>query len=166
MDSKSCCRYNECVNGRLVPQLCQYPLLFDIYTKQCLDYSRVKCGIRKECISPCQYFTNEDTSLCEMVPQCVGKPHGVYLDQNRPNCQFFYTCRDNRVFNHTRCSGNLRFNQYEGRCMAPNLVQCTSAASSTFYFSLASQFFLLFSIFSSLFFNETRLNTRFFYLYI
>lgn len=127
IDPKSCCRYYECINGRLVVQLCQYPLLFDLNTKQCLDYTKVKCGIRKDCTNPCQYFTNEDPSLCEMVPNCNNKPQGVYLDQNRPNCQFFYTCRDNRVFNHTRCSGNLRFNQFEGRCMPPNLVTCSSA---------------------------------------
>lgn len=124
IDPRSCCRYYECINGRPVIQLCQYPLLFDVYTKQCLDYSKVKCGIRRDCTNPCQYFTNEDPSLCEMVPNCNGKPQGVYLDQNRANCQFFYTCRDNRVFNHTRCSGNLRFNQFEGRCMTPNLVTC------------------------------------------
>lgn len=124
IDPKSCCRYFECINGRLVIQLCQYPLLFDMHTKQCLDYSKVKCGIRKDCTSPCQYFTNEDPSLCEMVPNCNGKPQGVYLDQNRPSCQFFYTCRDNRVFNHTRCNGNLKFNQFEGRCMPPNYVTC------------------------------------------
>jgi hypothetical protein len=124
IDPKSCCRYFECINGRLVVQLCQYPLLFDMQTKQCTDYSKVKCGIRKDCTNPCQYFTNEDTSLCEMVPNCNGKPHGIYLDQNRPGCQFFYTCRDNRVFNHTRCSGNFKFNQFEGRCLPPNMVQC------------------------------------------
>ncbi len=125
IDPKSCCRYFECVNGRLVVQLCQYPLLFDMQTKQCADYSKVKCGIRKDCTNPCQYFTNEDPSLCEMVPNCNGKPQGVYLDQNRPSCQFFYSCRDNRVFNHTRCSGNLQFNQFEGRCMPSNFVTCS-----------------------------------------
>jgi len=125
IDPKSCCRYYECINGRLVVQLCQYPLLFDMYTKQCLDYSKVKCGIRKDCTNPCQYFTNEDTALCDMVPNCNGKPQGVYLDQNRPNCQFFYSCRDSRVWNHTRCSGNLRFNQFEGRCMSPSHVTCS-----------------------------------------
>lgn len=142
LDPKSCCRYYECINGRPVIQLCQYPLLFDMNTKQCLDYTKVKCGIRRDCTNACQYFTNEDPSLCEMVPSCSGKPQGVYLDQNRQNCQFFYTCRDNRVFNHTRCSANMRFNQYEGRCMPPNLVTCTSDASgmrlslfwSSFYF--------------------------------
>lgn len=144
IDSKSCCRYYECVNGRLVPQLCQYPLLFDSYTKQCLDYTKVKCGIRKECTNPCQYFTNEDPSLCEMVPNCNNKPHGVYLDQNRPNCQFFYTCRDNRVFNHTRCSGNMRFNQYEGRCMAPNFVTCNAFNTiKSNYLNFISSFLLI-----------------------
>ena len=102
-------------------------MLFDVNTKQCIDYSKVKCGIRKDCTSPCNYFTNDDNSLCEMVPSCNAKPHGIYLDQNRPNCQFFFTCRDNRVFNHSRCTGIQRFNQFEGRCMAPNLVACNSS---------------------------------------
>jgi hypothetical protein len=124
IDPKSCCRYYECINGRLVVQLCQYPLLFDMITKQCLDYSKVKCGIRPDCTNPCQYFTKEDPSLCEMVPNCNNKPQGIYLDQNRANCQFFYTCRDNRVFNHTRCPSNQRFNQFEGRCMPDKFVTC------------------------------------------
>ncbi len=124
IDPKSCCRYYECVNERLVMQMCQYPMLFDTQTKQCMDYSQVKCGTRKECTNPCQYFTNEDPSLCEMVPSCNGKPQGVYLDQNRANCQHFYSCRDDRVFNHTKCPNNLRFNQYEGRCMPKNFVVC------------------------------------------
>jgi hypothetical protein len=128
IDPKSCCRYFECVNERLVVQLCQYPMLFDTQTKQCLDYSKVKCGTRKECTNPCQYFTNEDPSLCEMVPSCSGKPQGVYLDQNRANCQHFYSCRDDRVFNHTKCPNNMRFNQFEGRCMPSNFVACSSGS--------------------------------------
>ena len=128
LDTKSCCRYLECINGQLVTQVCQYPLQFDAHTKQCVDYTRVKCGIRKECTNPCQYFTNEDVSLCDMVPSCANKPSGVYLDQNRPSCQFFYTCRDQRVFNHTRCQGVYRFNQYEGRCMPANFVKCSSSS--------------------------------------
>ena len=133
-DPKSCCRYYECINGRLVIQLCQYPLLFDPYSKQCLDYSKVKCGIRKDCTSPCNYFANEDPSLCDMVPNCMNKPQGIYLDQNRPNCQYFFTCRDNRVFNHSRCPNNLRFNQFEGRCMQPNLIICSSKINKSNYY--------------------------------
>jgi hypothetical protein len=148
IDPKSCCRYFECVNGRLVVQLCQYPLLFDMQTKQCLDYSKVKCGIRKDCTNPCQYFTNEDPSLCEMVPNCNGKPQGVYLDQNRPSCQFFYTCRDNRVFNHTRCSGNLKFNQFEGRCMPPNMVACDAFTVHMGFGRLQMAFMIVAFIFS------------------
>ena len=144
LDPKSCCRYYECVNGRLIMQLCQYPLLFDTYTKQCLDYTKVKCGVRKDCTNPCQYFTNEDPSLCEMVPSCNNKPQGVYLDQNRPSCQFFYSCRDNRVFNHTRCGGNLRFNQFEGRCMPPNFVTCSGGNLSSFSNILLLFLFLIF----------------------
>lgn len=141
IDPKSCCRYYECINGRLVIQLCQYPMLFDVQTKQCLDYSKVKCGIRKDCTNPCQYFQNEDPSLCEMVPNCNNRPQGVYLDQNRAGCQYFYTCRDNRVFNHTRCSTSLRFNQFEGRCMAQNMVTCNHA--SIINYNLFSSFILL-----------------------
>lgn len=153
VDPKSCCRYYECINGRLVIQLCQYPLLFDTYTKQCLDYSKVKCGIRKDCTSPCQYFANEDASMCEMVPNCMNRPHGVYLDQNRANCQFFYTCRDSRVFNHTRCSANLRFNQFEGRCMPANQVVCSSALRNfrkfgKIEFKMVIQIILIFKFFN------------------
>lgn len=145
IDPKSCCRYYECINGRLVIQLCQYPLLFDTNTKQCLDYSKVKCGIRRDCTSPCHYFTNEDASLCEMVPQCNNKPQGVYLDQNRPACQFFYTCRDNRVFNHTRCSANLRFNQYEGRCMPKEFVKCDANKIRPFHIISLSLFLIIYT---------------------
>lgn len=67
LDTKSCCRYFECINGQLVTQVCQYPLQFDVQTKQCVDYTRVKCGIRKECTNPCNYFTNEDVSLCKQL---------------------------------------------------------------------------------------------------
>ena len=116
-------------------------MLFDMQTKQCLDYSKVKCGIRKDCTNPCQYFQNEDPSLCEMVPNCNNRPQGVYLDQNRAGCQYFYTCRDNRVFNHTRCSTSLRFNQFEGRCMAQNMVTCNHA--SIINYNLFSSFILL-----------------------
>jgi chitinase len=34
LDTKSCCRYLECINGQLVTQVCQYPLQFDVHTKQ------------------------------------------------------------------------------------------------------------------------------------
>jgi hypothetical protein len=66
-----------------------------------------------------------------MVPSCNGKPSGVYLDQNRPNCQFFYTCRDQRVFNHTRCPGAMRFNQFEGRCQPAQYVKCALSSSTS-----------------------------------
>jgi hypothetical protein len=82
-----------------------------------------------------------------MVPNCNGKPQGVYLDQNRPNCQFFYSCRDNRVFNHTRCGGNLRFNQFEGRCMPPNFVTCLAIRNFIINFFNILIYFLLFLIF-------------------
>jgi hypothetical protein len=146
LDPKSCCRYYECINGRMVIQLCQYPMLFDVQTKQCLDYSKVKCGIRKDCTNPCQYFQNEDASLCEMVPNCNGKPQGVYLDQNRAGCQYFYSCRDNRVFNHTRCAGSLRFNQFEGRCMQANTILCTNnkAESLISYFNLVKNYLIFY----------------------
>ena len=143
IDPKSCCRYYECVNGRLVVQLCQYPMLFDIQTKQCLDYSKVKCGTRKDCTNPCQYFTNEDPSLCEMVPSCNAKPQGIYLDQNRANCQYFYSCRDDRVFNHTKCQGSLRFNQFEGRCMPANFVNCNAPKLIANFFVFLFYYYLL-----------------------
>ena len=72
-----------------------------------------------------------------MVPSCNGKPSGVYLDQNRPNCQFFYTCRDQRVFNPTRCPGTLRFNQFEGRCQPAQYVKCSLSSSTSL--SLSSE---------------------------
>jgi hypothetical protein len=40
-------------------------LIINCVVFKSLDYTRVKCGIRKECTNPCQYFTNEDVSLCK-----------------------------------------------------------------------------------------------------
>lgn len=54
VDLTSCCHYYQCSNGRLIRQACSHPHSFDIQTRTCLPYKRVKCDGRRQCLSKCK----------------------------------------------------------------------------------------------------------------
>jgi hypothetical protein len=62
--------------------------------------------------------------LCEFKPVCQGKPNGNYVDQYRPNCQFHYTCLENRTFNYTACEHGHRFSVQHQKCLPAKQVKC------------------------------------------
>ena len=53
VDIMSCCHFYRCTSGKLIRQTCTYPNLFDIQTRTCLSYKRVKCDGRRQCLSKC-----------------------------------------------------------------------------------------------------------------
>lgn len=55
VDPTSCCHYYQCVAGKLIPQSCTHPNLFDVQTRTCLPYKRVKCDGRRQCLSKCSF---------------------------------------------------------------------------------------------------------------
>ncbi|CAF1682242.1 unnamed protein product [Adineta ricciae] len=126
VDLTSCCHFYECISGKLIPQTCTHPNSFDIQTRTCLPYKRVKCDGRRECLSKCHYLSNYDVgkSLCDFVPSCTGHSDGYYLDRTKPNCQSYVHCLDNRVVNHSRCGHGYRFNRNIGRCAPADQVPC------------------------------------------
>jgi len=62
--------------------------------------------------------------LCEFKPVCQGKPNGNYVDQYRPNCQFHYTCLEDRTFNYTACEHGHRFSVQHQKCLPAKQVKC------------------------------------------
>jgi len=54
VDLYSCCHYYECVSGKLVSQTCPHPNSFDVQTRTCLPYKKVKCDGRRQCLSKCK----------------------------------------------------------------------------------------------------------------
>jgi hypothetical protein len=54
VDPKSCCHFYECISGKLIPQTCSHPHLFDVQTRKCLPYKKVKCDGRRQCLSKCK----------------------------------------------------------------------------------------------------------------
>ncbi|UJR27800.1 hypothetical protein I4U23_009070 [Adineta vaga] len=138
VDLTSCCHFYECVSGKLIPQTCTHPNSFDIQTRTCLPYKRVKCDGRRQCLSKCHYLSNYDVgkSLCDFIPSCAGHSDGFYLDRTKPNCQSYIQCIDNRVVNHSRCTHGLRFNRNIGRCAPADQVPCRAPFNmpiSSFY---------------------------------
>ncbi|CAF1080126.1 unnamed protein product [Adineta steineri] len=144
VDLSSCCHFLECVSGKLITQTCTHPNSFDIQTRTCLPYKRVKCDGRRQCLS--HYLSNYDVgkSLCDFVPSCAGHSDGYYLDRTKPNCQAYIQCLDNRVVNHSRCSHGQRFNRNMGRCAPADQVPCRATSSiSISLFSSILVFILL-----------------------
>ncbi|CAF0927787.1 unnamed protein product, partial [Didymodactylos carnosus] len=123
VDLKSCCHYQECINGRLITYACRSPLQFDITTKRCEYYKKVECAGRKPCTNLCQYF--EDQSMCDLYPSCSNHGDGWYLDRTKPGCQVAIQCVDQRLLNTTKCPVNKRFNQNTGRCVPAVQVICS-----------------------------------------
>jgi hypothetical protein len=144
VDPKSCCHYYECISGKIIPRTCVHPNLFDVQTRKCLPYKKVKCDGRRQCLSKCKsskakifisftsfislghYLSNYDVgkSLCDFIPSCTGHGDGFYLDRTKPNCQSYIQCVDNRVANHSRCPHGQRFNRNMGRCTSADQVPC------------------------------------------
>ncbi|CAM4891981.1 unnamed protein product [Rotaria socialis] len=126
VDSVSCCHYYECTGGKLNLQSCPHPNLFDIQTRKCVPYKKVKCDGRRQCLSKCHYLSNYDLgkNLCGVVPSCAGHGDGFYLDRTKPNCQSYIQCLDNRIANQSRCPNGKRFNRNMGRCTAADQVPC------------------------------------------
>jgi hypothetical protein len=58
VDSISCCHFHECISGKLIPQTCSHPNSFDIQTRTCLPYKKVKCDGRRPCLSKCKSRQN------------------------------------------------------------------------------------------------------------
>ena len=54
VDMNSCCHFFECISGKLIPQTCSHPKLFDIHTRTCAPYRQVKCDGRRQCLSKCK----------------------------------------------------------------------------------------------------------------
>ena len=54
VDMASCCHFFECISGKLIPQTCSHPKLFDIHTRTCAPYRQVKCDGRRQCLSKCK----------------------------------------------------------------------------------------------------------------
>lgn len=55
IDLTSCCHYYQCSSGRLTRLACPHPNLFDVQTRTCLPYKRVKCDGRRQCLSKCEW---------------------------------------------------------------------------------------------------------------
>ncbi|CAF3365201.1 unnamed protein product [Rotaria sp. Silwood1] len=132
VDITSCCHFYECISGKLIPQTCTHPNLFDIQTRTCLPYKKVKCDGRRQCLS--HYLSNYDVgkTLCDFVPSCSGHSDGFYLDRTKPNCQSYIQCLDNRVANHSRCPYGQRFNRNIGRCAPADQVPCHGELTTFF----------------------------------
>jgi hypothetical protein len=54
VDLTSCCHFYECVSGKLIPQTCTHPNSFDVQSRTCLSYKKVKCDGRRQCLSKCK----------------------------------------------------------------------------------------------------------------
>lgn len=54
VDPTSCCHYYECIAGKVMSQTCSHPLSFDVQTRTCQPYKRVKCDGRRQCLSKCK----------------------------------------------------------------------------------------------------------------
>jgi hypothetical protein len=50
----SCCHFYQCISGQLILQTCLQPNLFDLQTRQCLSYKKVKCDERRQCLNKCK----------------------------------------------------------------------------------------------------------------
>ncbi|CAF0772704.1 unnamed protein product [Didymodactylos carnosus] len=127
VDLKSCCHYQECINGRFITYACRSPLQFDITTKRCEFYKKVECAGRRACTNLCHYF--EDQSICDLYPSCLNHADGWYLDRTKPGCQVAIQCVDQRLLNTTKCPVNKRFNQNTGRCVPAIQVVCSGPGS-------------------------------------
>jgi hypothetical protein len=140
IDSTSCCHFYECISIKLILQTCLQPNLFDIQTRKCLPYKKVKCDGRKQCLTKCKSNKRKQVclffyikflghydigkSLCDSVSLCTSRSDGFYLDRSKPNCQSYIQCSDNRLINHNRCPYGQRFNRNTGRCTSADQVVC------------------------------------------
>ncbi|CAF3638081.1 unnamed protein product [Adineta steineri] len=139
VDPMSCCHFYECMSNKLVSHTCSYPNLFDIQTRKCLLYKKVKCAGRRQCLNKCHYLSNHDNgkNSCESSPSCIGHSDGFYLDRTKANCQSYIQCLDYRVANYSRCAHGQRFNRNLGKCTTADQVPCPASSSSSIRFSLS-----------------------------
>lgn len=57
-DPSNCARFYNCSTGLMNPlsQECQYPSLFSIIRRACVNFESVQCGVRYEPQSPCKFY--------------------------------------------------------------------------------------------------------------
>ena len=145
----SCCHYYECINGNLKEKVCPLHKLYDVETKTCENFQFVNCGSRKNCVGSCKnwllfaYPSFRDFSInlgdydysptCGFTPDCRDTPNGNYVDQYRPNCQFYYTCLENRTYNYTAGEHGHRFSVQHQRCLPAKQVKCSGTILNSFF---------------------------------
>ncbi|UJR21789.1 hypothetical protein I4U23_024864 [Adineta vaga] len=126
IDYSSCCHFYQCISSKLVIQTCQHPNLYDLQSRKCLPYKKVKCAGRRQCSNKCHYSSKhgDGKSSCDYSPLCTGHSNGFYPDRTKPNCQSYIQCLDYRVANHSRCTNGQRFNRNMGKCTPADQVLC------------------------------------------
>jgi hypothetical protein len=65
VDITSCCHFYECSAGKITHQTCTHPNSFDVQTRKCLPYKKVKCDGRRQCLSKCKNKFSREISFVE-----------------------------------------------------------------------------------------------------
>ncbi|XP_076448103.1 uncharacterized protein LOC143284878 [Babylonia areolata] len=123
----NCAQYYDCSSQEATvnpdPHVveCVFPFLFNANTKQCENYTHVKCGDRPEPKNACEYEANQcRRSHCipchVRFPSCKGLPDGLNPWVGRDYSPFYVLCLEGRVLFQGRCEGPQLFDPEKRMC--------------------------------------------------